>query len=946
MAQNYNVDDILEEIRRKRNREMRPADAPPRDSGTYEEIRSDRPAQSGFREESAPPRRAYHETQNDLPPPAPRHDQQRDYRSRPARPARPVQSRSELGGAAAPYPGGRRGAMSAGQEDAFGVRMMQYPTAPRDTQQEHASQPVRPAEPERGRSFEFVDGSQLPKKPSGRQQFDFDLPDPPSEPAGAEPASKAIFDFDAPLPPTGYSESLQDTMSRVRRDAPAAPRTPEDIKQEKTIQGQGFTFRMPETQPRAEDGFAFPLWEDEQPRTNDSYDSRFVSPEDVPIPDGTRTRQSDAFTEAYTQEMDAQPSSSFRQNKRTNRPQRDGRPESIVNSQWQQGYAAQELLEHEASAEDEFASPEDAPFVAKDIKSIRVGLGVKLLLTSVLAFISIYLTLSLKAFPFAEQLGLNKGLGEGQQFLLPLPTAIFPEQNMQLFLIVNLIVCVLASIVCSNIVGGGIAALCKMRADSDSPAALAMLGVLVQGITLVMMPEAVTATAHVGLYFSVPIVALLFNLIGKTMLIKRVERNFKYLTSGADKYAFVQIQNREFAREFSRGLGPDIDRVAYTAKTDFMTGFLDKSYSSDYSDSFSRLVAPITLLGSLVVGGVTFFFAKDIPVAVSAFTAVLCIVAPFSSAVIPNLMLSKVSKKLTKNGAMLAGYESAEDYSDTSAVVISDKDLFAEDSIMLHGMKVFAEKRIDEAILDAASVILSCDGIMSGVFLNMLGGNKRLLKKVDSLLYEDSMGISAWVDGKRVLIGSNELMRTHGIDCPSRDFESRYVRDGRQVLYIANSGELSAMFVVSYNADPHTAETLCDLERSGISTVVYTTDPNVTSERIAASFGVKRSSTKVLPAKMHGEYAYLARPKERVAANGAHSGGLDGIRRLIKAARAVKQSVISGTIVQLIGVIVGYGLVAFMAFTASLSSASFSTLILFNLAWLALTSIAASVVKR
>ena len=30
----------------------------------------------------------------------------------------------------------------------------------------------------------------------------------------------------------------------------------------------------------------------------------------------------------------------------------------------------------------------------------------------------------------------------------------------------------------------------------------------------------------------------------------------------------------------------------------------------------------------------------------------------------------------------------------------------AADSVMLHGMKVFAEKRIDEAILDAASVIL------------------------------------------------------------------------------------------------------------------------------------------------------------------------------------------------------------------------------------------------
>lgn len=70
-------------------------------------------------------------------------------------------------------------------------------------------------------------------------------------------------------------------------------------------------------------------------------------------------------------------------------------------------------------------------------------------------------------------------------------------------------------------------------------------------------------------------------------------------------------------------------------------------------------------------------------------------------------------------GSDARGYTAAEDYADTGAVVVSDRDLFSDDSVMLHGMKVFAEKRIDEAILDAASVIISCGGIMSGIFLNM-----------------------------------------------------------------------------------------------------------------------------------------------------------------------------------------------------------------------------------
>ncbi len=433
-------------------------------------------------------------------------------------------------------------------------------------------------------------------------------------------------------------------------------------------------------------------------------------------------------------------------------------------------------------------------------------------------------------------------------------------------------------------------------------------------------------------------------------MMRRVERNFRFLTSNKEKYALAQIQSRDFAREFSRGLGPDVDKVAYSAPAGFFSGFLDKSYAPDYSDSFSRLSVPIVFVLSIVVGVGTALFAKsgDVDVAntaVSAFAAVLCITAPFAGAIFPNLMLGRVSKQLIRRGAMLTGYESAEDFADTSAVVVSDKDLFSSESVMLHGMKVFAEKRIDEAILDAASVILSCDGIMSAAFINMIGGKRSMLKKVDSVVYEDGMGISAWVDGKRVLIGSRELMQNHDIAAPSKDFESRYARDGRRVLYISNSGELSAMFVVSYNADPAAIESIREMERNGIAIIVYTTDPNITNDLVAMEFGIKRTRVRVLPAKLHGEYAFLVRPKERIAANGVHSGGLRGVSLLMRASNAVRKSVMTATIVQVVGIIVGYGLVTLMSFTGSLASASFWVILLFNLAWMLVTLVTASIQK-
>ncbi len=870
MAPDYNVDDILEEIRRKKQREAQQAGG-----DTYSAP-------------SAPRQTSVSRQPPAVPRPRPAQQPPQTDAASGRQPARPSSTRQQAG---APYYAPRAHSSGAGKA--------QTPPS--------AARPRRPQEP--GQT--------------------------PSHPAGQVRRSQQRAE-DGGYPPTSS------------RRAPASRRTPDPTAAQGETYGEGFSFRAsepsaaePQQQERTKTGGQKFGGEEEPFQLNFSLDDGPSAGAPRPA-DATRMdipfskRRKEAVDS--TQEMEPPVPS-----KRSRRSRRE-RPESIVQSQWKDSYAEQERYEQEEASDDDFASPADAPYVAKDLKSIRIGLMVKFLLTLILGAVSAYLAFSLRMLPFGKLLGLK------DDYRLALPPFMWPEEDMRVFLIVNLVVMVLAAIVASNVVGSGFSAFFRLRADSDSPAALATLGALVQGIVLTIFPDTVLESEHISLYFPVAIFALACNLAGRLVMMRRVERNFRFLTSNKEKYALAQIQSRDFAREFSRGLGPDVDKVAYSAPAGFFSGFLDKSYAPDYSDSFSRLSVPIVFVLSIVVGVGTALFAKsgDVDVAntaVSAFAAVLCITAPFAGAIFPNLMLGRVSKQLIRRGAMLTGYESAEDFADTSAVVVSDKDLFSSESVMLHGMKVFAEKRIDEAILDAASVILSCDGIMSAAFINMIGGKRSMLKKVDSVVYEDGMGISAWVDGKRVLIGSRELMQNHDIAAPSKDFESRYARDGRRVLYISNSGELSAMFVVSYNADPAAIESIREMERNGIAIIVYTTDPNITNDLVAMEFGIKRTRVRVLPAKLHGEYAFLVRPKERIAANGVHSGGLRGVSLLMRASNAVRKSVMTATIVQVVGIIVGYGLVTLMSFTGSLASASFWVILLFNLAWMLVTLVTASIQK-
>lgn len=563
--------------------------------------------------------------------------------------------------------------------------------------------------------------------------------------------------------------------------------------------------------------------------------------------------------------------------------------------------------------EDDFNSPEDVDDIESDLYSIRMRLYMKGILTTIVFAISLYLALS-------------------YLYPLPLPKMIFPETDMRLFMITNLCVGVVASLICGSTVGRGFLSLLKLQANEDSLPALAMLAAVGQGVAFVVKPEAFTDSQY-HLFYPVAILCLIFNILGKIMMMGRIHRNFRLVSSEKPKKAVLMMKNRELVQDLTRGMDLDDFRVAYGVRTKFLSNFLRESYSEDQSEIVHRLVAPICLVGALIVSVLTYFFKKDIFFALTAFAAILCVCAPFTSTIAASLPLARLSKKLAPKGAYVAGYQAVSDFADTECIIIHDVDLFKPQNVVLHGIKAFEQSRIDEAILDAASVICEIEGTLSSVFTQIIGNNKKILKKVDSIVYEDAMGLSAWVDGKRVLIGNRELMINHGVSVPGKDYEQRFTKDGRNVIYLANSGELTSMFVISYRVSEETQDEIDKLESQGMNLIIYTSDPNITAEKVAEVYEYPLDMIRIMPAKLHKAYEKEIKEKETAKGQIGFLGKPETMLRAIAAASNVKLSVISAVVIQMIGTLLGYGLITFVAFLGTLSKISFLSLIIYQLFW-------------
>mgnify|MGYP002225119942 CR=1 FL=1 len=313
------------------------------------------------------------------------------------------------------------------------------------------------------------------------------------------------------------------------------------------------------------------------------------------------------------------------------------------------------------------------------------------------------------------------------------------------------------------------------------------------------------------------------------MLASSIARNFQFCTQESPLYTVQKVPNEEDAYEIGRGLLLGDPDVRFSSRTAFPARFRALSEHLEPADRLCVKLVPAVLALSVAVGIAVSILQKNVVYGFSAMTALFCISMPAALSLGAALPLSRANRSLNAGGAMVSGYAAAEDCGETNCRCVDSSEYFfnmaAAISIGFKSVSWHAHGRSD---LDAAALVISAGGPLGEVFDSVILGNRKILPPVEDLSYEDRMGLSGWIHGRRILVGNRELLQHHNVELPARQSEARYRHDGRQVMYLAVDGLVSALFVVSYQADPNVAEHLKNLEHKGITILVRTSDPNIT----------------------------------------------------------------------------------------------------------------------
>lgn len=491
----------------------------------------------------------------------------------------------------------------------------------------------------------------------------------------------------------------------------------------------------------------------------------------------------------------------------------------------------------------------------------------------------------------------------------------------------------------------GLSPLVHIKGNSDTAVAVAGAAGMVQIIVSFFCLGDLNGF-HVNYYTVIPMLAFFANNVGKLYMVLRVKDNFKFVSSKGQKYASKIYNNESVAMQMMSGTAADRPIIAYQHKTEFPSNFLKISYAPDPSEDLASKLAPITTIASIIIavmyGVVKLSFAD----ALNAFALITAVSVPVATLLSVNAPVRKLCKTLLSYGSMLSGYPSVKQFCDSTAIMIDANELFPAESISLEGIKTFEDYGIDESLLCGIAILKEAQNPIANAFDSVVAETEETLPEVESVLYEDEIGLVGWIKSERILVGSRTLMEKYSVEVPNMEYEEKYTSQGRQVTYLSRAGRLVAMFVTRYTSDAQLKAEMQRAETNGISFLIRTTDYNVTNDLVAKLYDLFYRSIKVLPTGLGNVLKEAEDTVEETSRSYLITNGkAASLARAVTGCVKIKHNISLSIIIQLIAVIFGLLVASTLSLYAGVQVMGSLEVLIYALFWGAAAVFAPAVQK-
>lgn len=264
-----------------------------------------------------------------------------------------------------------------------------------------------------------------------------------------------------------------------------------------------------------------------------------------------------------------------------------------------------------------------------------------------------------------------------------------------------------------------------------------------------------------------------------------------------------------------------------------------KSHAEKFITKFAKYYTPAVVLGAVLIAAITPFvtelnLSESITRALS-FLVVSCPCALLIS--VPVAFFGGIGAA-AKHGVLIQGSNMIE------ALAKADKAMFDKTGTLtdgtFHVSRIHSEHLSENELLKLAAYAEYNSTHPISVFIKKESGIEIDAGRISSSEEKSGYGVCTVIDGKRVLVGNQKLMKKESITCAA-------VETGC-VLHVASDGVYEGYIVISDRIRPEAPKAIRKLHEIGVSkTVMLTGDTESAAEKVAKAAGIDEFKANLLP---------------------------------------------------------------------------------------------------
>ena len=260
-------------------------------------------------------------------------------------------------------------------------------------------------------------------------------------------------------------------------------------------------------------------------------------------------------------------------------------------------------------------------------------------------------------------------------------------------------------------------------------------------------------------------------------------------------------------------------------------GFVRRAEETPPDEALFSRSALLQLLAAMLLSLLTGLVKHSMGDYLYILSAILSCAVPVTALLAFALPFFIGSGRIFSSGAAVAGWSGIHDIGCSRNLIVTDRDLFPEETVSIETVRIFADDSAERVIGFAGSMIAASGSGLAPSFAELMEKNNCRMRQVEDFQWLAGGGLQGRIEGSTVLCGSSDLMQLMNVKVPYRLVD-------RTTVLLAIDGVLYGIFKINYIGLPEIRTALQELIASNRHPIFAIRDFNITPDLLHEVFDV------------------------------------------------------------------------------------------------------------